>query len=65
MGFTAGVSPVGAIRAMRPRPSTASGLSPYGSMGSLQASLRQLVEDEVSERILWTPSWATAAAPEH
>jgi hypothetical protein len=38
MGFTVGISLAGAIQAMRLRSSTASGLSPYGSMGYLQAS---------------------------
>jgi len=34
VGFARGISPAGATRAMRLRPLAASGLSPYGSMGT-------------------------------
>src|ERR1017187_4491928 len=39
VGFAARISLLGATQAMRFRSSTASGLSPYGFMGDLQASL--------------------------
>jgi hypothetical protein len=46
VGFAAGISHVGATQALRLRSPAASGLSPYGLMGNLQASL-------VAKNSLW------------
>lgn len=47
VGFTAGISHCGATRAMRFGSSTASGLSPYGFMGSSRHHDADLVVHEL------------------
>ena len=61
VGFAARISHVGATQAMRLRSSTASGLSPYGFMGDLQASLVG-TSGILSVRLLLpdVPQWASS-----